>query len=183
MSPGLDRNRSSSGTESSQSLRSGSLMPNKGTLINSSIARIVPSQVRTASASRYCDRTATIPALCEVSCSSISNLASFPEILRDTSRRAATAVARSSFNLGRLRSQYGVYRACDSPCTYSLPFKVFLKRTTVAQMWTRLEEVWRSNRKLGPGWSRGWKAAHEAQKTVGIIYFRGRSSISTCIVF
>ena len=43
------------------------------------------------------------------------------------------------------------------------------KRTTVAQMWTRLEEVWRSNRKLGPGWSRGWKAAHEAQKTVGKI--------------
>ena len=43
------------------------------------------------------------------------------------------------------------------------------KRTTVAQMWTRLEEVWRSNRKLGPGWSRGWKAAHEAQKAVGKI--------------
>ena len=43
------------------------------------------------------------------------------------------------------------------------------KRTTIAQMWTRLEEVWRSNRKLGPGWSRGWKAAHEAQKAVGKI--------------
>ena len=43
------------------------------------------------------------------------------------------------------------------------------KRSTVAQMWTRLEEVWRSNRKLGPGWSRGWKAAHEAQKAVGKI--------------
>jgi hypothetical protein len=43
------------------------------------------------------------------------------------------------------------------------------KRTTVEQMWTRLEEVWRTNRNLGPGWSRGWKAAHEAQKAAGRI--------------
>jgi hypothetical protein len=43
------------------------------------------------------------------------------------------------------------------------------KRTTVEQMWTRLEEVWRTNRNLGLGWSRGWKAAHESQKAAGRI--------------
>jgi hypothetical protein len=43
------------------------------------------------------------------------------------------------------------------------------KSTTVAQMWTRLEEVWRTNRNLGPGWSRGWRAAHEDQKAAGRI--------------
>ena len=43
------------------------------------------------------------------------------------------------------------------------------KRTTLDQMWTRLEEVWRANRNLGPGWSRGWKAAHESQKVAGRI--------------
>ena len=43
------------------------------------------------------------------------------------------------------------------------------KRTTVEQMWTRLEEVWHTNRNPGPGWSRGWKAAHESQKAAGRI--------------
>jgi hypothetical protein len=43
------------------------------------------------------------------------------------------------------------------------------KSTTVAQMWTRLEEVWRTKRNLGPGWSRGWRAAHEAQQAAGRI--------------
>jgi hypothetical protein len=43
------------------------------------------------------------------------------------------------------------------------------KSTTVAQMWIRLEEVWRTNRNLGPGWSRGWRAAHEDQKASGKI--------------
>jgi hypothetical protein len=43
------------------------------------------------------------------------------------------------------------------------------KRTTVDQMWNRLEEVWRANRNLGTGWTRGWKAAHEAQKAAGKI--------------
>jgi len=43
------------------------------------------------------------------------------------------------------------------------------KRTTVDQMWNRLEEVWRANRNLGTGWTRGWKAVHEAQKAAGKI--------------
>ena len=44
------------------------------------------------------------------------------------------------------------------------------KGTTVAEMWTRLEKVKRANREdLGPGWSRGWRAAHEAQKAAGRI--------------
>jgi hypothetical protein len=43
------------------------------------------------------------------------------------------------------------------------------KGTTLDRMWARLEEVWRTNRNLGPGWTRGWKAAHEAQKASGKI--------------
>jgi hypothetical protein len=48
---------------------------------------------------------------------------------------------------------------------------VLSKGMTEGERWLRLKALHKSKRKepLGPGWERGWDAAHKSQKTVGKI--------------
>jgi hypothetical protein len=48
---------------------------------------------------------------------------------------------------------------------------VLSKGMTEEERWLRLKALHKSKRKepLGPGWERGWDAAHKSQKTVGKI--------------
>ena len=48
---------------------------------------------------------------------------------------------------------------------------VLNKGMTEEERWLRLKALHQSKRKepLGPGWERGWDAAHKSQKTVGKI--------------